>query len=303
MKPIPGDVPEAVRRHLASGATDLRQGEAYTRRLARSHYENFVVAGWFVPRSMRQPFYNLYAYCRIADDLGDEAHGDAALKLLDWWEEELEAAYAGRPGHPVFVALQETNARFGIPIEPYSDLLSAFRQDQVKKRYGDRIDLLDYCRRSANPVGRLVLYLGDAHDPETLRMSDATCTALQLANFWQDVVRDYAIGRVYLPACDMARHGVTEADLAGRRSTPAFAALLREECAWASELFDEGAPLSSVVDRRLRLPLELFTAAGREVLEAIGRQGYDVLTSRPVVCKSRKASLLLDHWWRGLWSR
>ncbi|MCX6362493.1 MAG: squalene synthase HpnC [Armatimonadetes bacterium] len=303
MKPVLGDVPPSVRRYLATGAVDLRQAEAYTRRLAGSHYESFLVAGWFMPRDLRQPFCNIYAYCRIADDLGDEAHGDAALKLLDWWEGELEALYVGRPDHPVFLALQETNARFGIPIEPYRDLLRAFRQDQTKKRYTDRSELLDYCRCSANPVGRLVLHLGGEVAPEMLRMSDATCTALQLANFWQDVGRDHAIGRVYLPTSDMARHGVEEADIAGRRFTPAFAELLREECAWASGLFDEGAPLTGAVARPLRLPVALFTAAGREVLKAIARQGYDVLSSRPVVPKSRKARLLLEHWWGALWRR
>ncbi len=303
MKPILGDVPPSVRRYLATGAVDLRHAEAYTRRIAGSHYENFLVAGWFVPRNLRQPFCNLYAYCRIADDLGDEAHGDAALQLLDWWEEELEAAYAGRPDHAVFVALQETNARFGIPIGPYRDLLCAFRQDQTKKRYADRLELLDYCRCSANPVGRLVLYLGGTPEPEMQRMSDATCTALQLANFWQDVVRDHAIGRIYVPACDMARHAVDEADIADRRFTPAFAELLREECAWAADLFDDGAPLAGAVARPLRLPVALFTAAGREVLETIARQGYDVLSSRPVVPNTRKARLLLDHWWSATWGR
>src|SRR5208282_2919714 len=186
-------------------APSLAEAREYCRRLARSHYENFSVASWFLPERLRQHFFSLYAYCRIADDLGDEV-GDAAvsLQLLDEWQRELNACYAGDPRHPVFVALAETVRQFEIPKHEFADLLTAFRQDQRTSRYETFSDLLGYCRYSANPVGHLVLYLCGYSDAERQRLSDTTCTALQLANFWQDVAVDLEKDRVYIPLEAMA---------------------------------------------------------------------------------------------------
>jgi squalene synthase HpnC len=272
------------------------EAREYCARLAKSHYENFLVASVFVPRKLRQDFYNVYAYCRISDDLGDESGGpENALPLLDWWEEELDSCYVGSPRHPVFVALAETNAKYDIPKEPYSDLLKAFRQDQVKTRYQTFEEVLGYCKYSANPVGRLVLYLGGYRDEERQRYSDATCTALQLANFWQDVARDYSIGRIYLPLEDMERYNVAESEIAERRFTPAFGDLLRFECGRTQGLFDEGMKLLPMIDRRLRLDIEMFSRGGQEVLRMIAAQGYDVLTTRPKVSKRRQVSILVSR--------
>ena len=209
---------------------DLPRARAYCRRLTLGHYENFTVTSLLLPRRLLHHFHAVYAYCRWADDLADETGGgDRALDLLAWWRDQLLACYDGRPTHPVFVALRPTIERFRIPPQPFLDLLSAFEQDQRVKRYQTFEQLLDYCRRSANPVGRLVLYLGEAFDETRAALSDCVCTALQLANFWQDVGRDYDIGRVYLPEEDRRRFGYGDDDLAARRFTPAFAALMRFE--------------------------------------------------------------------------
>jgi len=285
-------------------ACSLAEARDYCARLAKAHYENFLVATLFVPKALKQHFYNVYAYCRIADDLGDESGGpENALPLLDWWESELDACYAGRPQHPVFIALAETNAQFCIPRQPYADLLRAFRQDQTVTRYPTYEDLLGYCRYSANPVGRLVLYLCGYSDAERQRLSDATCTALQLANFWQDVARDYAIGRIYLPLEDMARYRVAEDDIAARRFTPAFADLLRFECERAKGLFEEGLKLCALVNRRLRLDIEMFSRGGLEIIRRIEAQGYDVLTRRPAIPKRRQMALLAGRLLTGLFRR
>ena len=272
----------------------LDEARAYCRRLAESHYENFHVASWFLPRALRPHFHALYAYCRIADDLGDEV-GDAAqsLALLDLWGRELDACYAGRVRHPVFVALQETIRACSIPKEPFADLLTAFRQDQTVTRYPAIEDVLGYCRYSANPVGRLVLYACGEADEERFRLSDATCSALQLANFWQDVRGDYAKGRIYLPQEDLRRWGVSESTLAAGVATPEFRALLRHEVAVARQLFADGLPLIGRVGRDLALDLDLFSRGGLEILRAIERQGYDVLSARPRLTPGTKLKLLL----------
>ena len=273
----------------------LAEAQAYCAKLARSHYENFSVATWFLPAHLRQDFYNVYAYCRISDDLGDEV-GDPqqSLALLDQWECELEAGYAGSPRHPVFVALRETVRKFEIPKQDFSDLLIAFRQDQTVTRFPTFKDVLAYCRYSANPVGHLVLYLCGYRDAERQRLSDFTCTALQLANFWQDVERDYAQGRIYLPLEDMKRFGVTEADIASKRAAPEFIELMRFEVARARAGFQQGLPLIHRVDRNLALDLELFSRGGQEILNAIEKQNFDVLASRPVISKPRKLWLLVS---------
>jgi squalene synthase HpnC len=265
----------------------------YCRRLARTHYENFSVASWFLPERLRQHFFNVYAYCRISDDLGDEVGDpDASLQLLDQWEAELDACYAGKPRHPVFVALAETVRVLDIPREPFADLLKAFRQDQTVLRYPTFQDLLGYCRYSANPVGHLVLYVCGYRDPERQALSDFTCTALQLANFWQDVSLDYLKGRIYLPLEDLRRFGVGEADLAGQHNTPAFCEMMRFEVERARDWFRQGLPLVAKVDRELAIDIELFSRGGQEILNAIERQGYNVLGRRPAISKSRKLALV-----------
>ena len=269
------------------------EAREYCRRLARTHYENFSVATWFLPGRVRQHFFNVYAYCRISDDLGDEV-GDAqaSLQLLDQWEAELDACYSGAPRHPVFVALAETVRTCDIPKQPFSDLLKAFRQDQTVMRYRTFEDLLGYCRYSANPVGHLVLYVCGYRDAERQALSDFTCTALQLANFWQDVSVDYAKGRIYLPLEDLERHGVNEEELASTKNTPAFCEMMRFEVDRARDWFRQGLPLAAKVDRELAIDIELFSRGGEEILNAIARQGYAVLGRRPAISKSRKLALV-----------
>lgn len=276
-------------------APSIAQAQEYCRRLACSHYENFSVASWFLPERLRQHFFNLYAYCRISDDLGDEV-GDrsAALALLDLWGRELDACYEGRARHPVFVALGETIRACSIPKEPFADLLAAFRQDQTVTRFTTMQDVMDYCRYSANPVGRLVLYACGEVNEENFRLSDATCSALQLANFWQDVRGDYDVrDRVYLPQADMQHFGVTDATIAAGVATQEFRSLLRYEVDFARDLFEQGLPLIGKVNRDLALDLDLFSRGGLEILRAIERRNYDVLSARPAITKSTKLQLAL----------
>jgi len=271
------------------------QAEAreYCRRLARSHYENFSVASFFLPAKLRQHFFNVYAYCRISDDLGDEV-GDraASLHLLDLWEAELNACYDRHPRHPVFVALAETVRQFEIPKHEFADLLTAFRQDQRVGRYETFNDLLGYCRYSANPVGHLVLYLCGHSDSERQQLSDYTCTALQLANFWQDVSVDFAKGRIYLPLEDLHRFGVSEETIRDGENTAAIREMMRFEVARAREWFAQGLPLIAKVERALATDIELFSRGGQEILNAIEQQNYAVLGRRPVISKARKLSLV-----------
>ena len=278
---------------IPTSAPSLEQAQDYCRRLARSHYENFSVATWFLPKKLRQDFYNVYAYCRISDDLGDEVGDPAAsLALLDQWQGELDACYAGNPLHPVFVALAETVRNHDIPQHEFSDLLIAFRQDQTITRFETFNDVLAYCRYSANPVGHLVLYLCGYRDAERQQLSDHTCTALQLANFWQDVTVDYAKGRVYLPLEDLRRYSVTEQDIAEKRNTPAFREMMKFEVERARQWFERGLPLVGKVDKELAVDLELFSRGGQEILNAIERQGFVVLGRRPVISKPRKLALV-----------
>ena len=282
--------PEYAIPDLAPSPTEARE---YCRRLARSHYENFSVASWFLPRQLRQHFFNVYAYCRIADDLGDEVGDTAAsLQLLDQWGTELNACYDGRPRHPVFVALTETVREFEIPKHEFADLLTAFRQDQSVTRYETFSDLLGYCRYSANPVGHLVLYLCGYRDSERQLLSDFTCTALQLANFWQDVSADLAKGRVYLPLEDLRRFGLSEEAIRAGENTSAFCAMMEFEVERAREWFAQGLPLIAEVDRRLAIDIELFSRGGQEILNAIEGQQYAVLGRRPAISKTRKLALV-----------
>jgi squalene synthase HpnC len=271
----------------------LEEARDYCRRLARTHYENFSVATWFLPKRLQQHFFNVYAYCRISDDLGDEV-GDpkASLQLLDQWESELDACYSGEPKHPVFVALAQTVRACEIPKHEFSDLLTAFRQDQTTPRYATFQDLLGYCRYSANPVGHLVLHVCGYHDEERQSLSDFTCTALQLANFWQDVSVDYTKGRIYLPLEDLRRFGVSEDDICAQRNTSAFIEMLEFEVTRAREWFQQGLALVEKVDRELAIDIALFSHGGQEILKAIEQQGYAVLGRRPVISKPRKVALV-----------
>src|SRR5580693_2465465 len=278
---------------IPHSAPSLEDAQEYCRRLARTHYENFSAATWFLPKNLRQDFLNVYSYCRISDDLGDEVRdATAALALLDEWQTELDACYAGDPRHPVFVALAETVKKFDIPKHEFSDLLIAFRQDQTVTRFETFDDVLAYCRYSANPVGHLVLYLCGYHDPERQQLSDYTCTALQLANFWQDVSVDYAKGRIYLPLEDLRRYSVSEEDIQHNRNTPAFREMMRFEVERARQLFDRGLPLVGKVDGELAVDIELFSRGGQEILNAIERQNFAVLGRRPAISKTRKLALV-----------
>lgn len=275
-------------------APSLDEALAYCRRLAETHYENFHVATWFLPKKLRPHFHSIYAYCRISDDLGDEVPDAAqALALLDFWGRELDACYEGRSRHPVFVALAETIRTCSIPKKPFADLLVAFRQDQTVTRYARMEDLLGYCRYSANPVGHLVLYACGEVSEDNFRLSDATCTALQLANFWQDVRVDYAKGRVYLPQNDMDRFGVGEEQIAQGLATAGFRKLLRHEVDYTHSLFEQGLPLIGRVQRDLAVDLDLFSRGGLEILRAVERCDYDVLSARPAITKRTKLALAL----------
>jgi len=265
----------------------------YTRWLATHHYENFNVASWLLPKDLHQHFYNLYAYCRWADDLGDEVpQKERALELLDWWERELDACYDDRPSHPVFVALRETITAKNIPKQPFADLLRAFRQDQNVKRYPTWDSMIGYCVYSANPVGLLVLYLCGYRDEERQAMSDATCTALQLANFWQDVERDLEKGRIYIPLDVAALHGLTEDDIVERRFDDRYVNLMRDLISRTRVLFEQGTPLAKMVSGRLSVDLEMFSRGGVAVLDAIEAMGYDTLHQRPAISKAKQVRLL-----------
>jgi squalene synthase HpnC len=287
----PGEL--EIMRHVPQPCCSSAAAQEYTRRLARHHYENFNVVSWLLPKALRQHFYNVYAYCRWADDLGDEVPNPMrALQLLDWWERELDTCYEGKPSHPVFVALRQTILAKEIPKQPFADLLKAFRQDQTTKRYPDWNAVLSYCVYSANPVGRLVLYLCGYRDEQRQRLSDATCTALQLANFWQDVSRDLDKGRIYIPLAAAAAQGLTENDIVEHRFDDRYVRLMQDLIARTRALFAEGLPLAKMVDSRLSVDVEMFSRGGLAVLDAIEAMGYDTLHKRPAIGKLKQARLL-----------
>ena len=280
----------------SAAAPSLAEARAYCRRLTATHYENFSVAGWLCPRELRQHFCNVYAYCRWADDLADETNDPRrSLELLHWWGDELRACYAGDVRHPVFVALADTIREFALPPEPLTDLLSAFEQDQTTTAYETFAELQDYCRRSADPVGRLVLYLGRACDDDLATLSDAICTGLQLANFWQDVRRDRAKGRVYLPRESLRRFDVDESQLDAPAASPEFKRLLRFEVDRAETFLRTGLPLAARLPRNLAGSIWLFAHGGLTILDKIRRLDYDVLRTRPVVSKFDQARLLVGY--------
>ncbi len=274
-------------------AWSLEAAEAYCRRWAKQQYENFTVVSFVLPRRLRQDFYNVYSYCRWSDNLADEvAAPDESLRLLAWWQQQLSLCYGGRPSHPVMLALQRTIQRHALPRQPLTDLLSAFRQDQTQTRYQDDSQLLDYCRRSANPVGRIVLRLADADNEETTPLSDHICTGLQLANFCQDMARDTAIGRIYAPRSRWQKHGVTEAMLLANRSTVQLQAMLGDWVTTARSHFYAGWPLVDRVPRWLATDVDLFARGGLAILEKIEDARCDVWTQRPSVSKVKKLQLL-----------
>ncbi|MEX2598568.1 MAG: squalene synthase HpnC [Dehalococcoidia bacterium] len=283
----------AANSHATADPRSLQEAYAYCTRLAKSHYENFSVGSFLMPRALRAPLYTVYAFCRHTDDLGDEAEGNR-LALLDQWEQDLDRCYVGVPDHPILLALQNVIQQHGIPDAPFRKLIQANRIDQGGGRFQTYEDVLRYCDHSANPVGHMVLYVAGEATQENMRLSDATCTALQLANFWQDVRRDHAMGRIYLPLEDMARFGYTEGALAALRVNNAFRQLMRFEVDRAQALFEEGLPLVGRLSGRLRLDLALFSKGGLRVLQAIREQDYDVLAKRPVVTSKRKLWLTLS---------
>ncbi|HEY1949788.1 MAG TPA: squalene synthase HpnC [Bryobacteraceae bacterium] len=278
------------------GAATYSEAEAreYTRWLATHHYENFHVVSALLPKKLHQDFYNVYSFCRWADDLGDEI-GDPqeSLRLLAWWRSELEGMYRGETGHPVFTALKDTVERHAIPMEPFDRLIRAFVQDQTVTRYQTWGEVFGYCVNSANPVGHLVLYLCGYRDAERQRLSDFTCTALQLANFWQDITVDLQKDRIYLPFDLLARYGYGVDELSTLTLNDRFRSVLRDAVDVAEDLFHKGLPLIDMVDRRLSLDLALFGRGGLKILSKIRDHEYDVLTRRPHISKVERAGILL----------
>ncbi len=306
----------------------LNEAFRYCERLAGSHYENFTVGSLLIPKPLRKHVYAIYSYCRWVDDLGDEPPESLSaslaeagwtpqkgqpsiqgldhagrMRLLDWWEEELQACYAGVPTHPALVALQDTIRTFSIPKDPFLKLIEANRMEQRSDRYATYDDLLFYCDHSANPVGRLFLYLFGYNDQHRQRLSDFTCTALQLANFWQDVACDYRIGRIYFPLEDLDKFNYTEADLSQDVVNQDFRNLMAFEVARAEDLFKRGLPLVDTLKGNARVDVALFTAGGAAVLDAIKKQSYDVLSRRPALSRTKKARLFLSTWAKVRWRR
>lgn len=274
----------------------LDEARAWCKALAESHYENFHVATTLLPKRLRPHFHAVYAYCRVSDDLGDEVPDRAiATRLLDTWRDMLNECFDApeRSRHPVLVALHESIVACSLPREPFLALIRAFRQDQVKTRFANLEELCAYSEDSANPVGHLVLFLCGYRDPTLHALADKTCTALQLANFWQDVGEDLLErDRIYLPADRMAAHGVTESTLRSGIGTPGYRSLLSELVQKTRSLMMEGAPLIDQVDRELAATLRLFTAGGLEILRAIERIDFDTLSRRPEVTRAAKLRLL-----------
>lgn len=288
--------------HSSQPTPDLAAARSYCRTLATTHYENFPLVSWLLPNGLHQHFYNVYAYCRWADDLGDEV-GDPArsLELLAWWRHELAACYANQTRHPVFVALNDTIRQFSIPQQPFEDLISAFEQDQTIREYDTFDQLRDYCRRSADPVGRLVLSLCRQSNDQNVAWSDSICTGLQLANFWQDVARDYAIGRIYLPREDYERFGYRREDFEAKLINTAFLDLMKFEVDRARTFLTNGLPLINQLPGRLQVDIDLFAQGGLKILQRIEGIGFRVWETRPKVTKWDALGLLVGALWRRCW--
>lgn len=265
---------------------------AYCRMWAKRQYENFTVVSFLLPKKFRQDFYNVYAYCRWADNLADEIdEPDQSLQLLDWWRDQLSRCYSGHPDHPVLIALQITIEKYGLPIEPFADLLQAFRQDQRVTRYASEEELLEYCRCSANPVGRILLFMAGVRDADAICWSDQICTGLQLANFCQDMSRDATRGRIYAPRTLWEKHHVTESALLGGVAKPELRSLLTDWVVTSRGYLEAGRPLVERVPSWLATDVDLFVRGGLAILNSIEAQDYDVWTRRPTVSKFQKLLL------------
>ncbi|MDC0261706.1 squalene synthase HpnC [Planctomycetaceae bacterium] len=264
----------------------LLAAREYCQKVTIEHYENFAVVSRLLPKELHPHFQSVYAFCRWSDDLGDEVEGaQKSLDLLAWWKEELEKCNLGQPRHPVFVTLKETIDEFDIPLEPFENLISAFEQDQVKTEYQNLEELTDYCRRSADPVGRIVLHLFVEATPENFELSDRICTGLQLANFWQDIARDYEIARVYLPREDREKSGYTDEMLEQKTSTPEFLALLKYEVNIARQFLLSGRPLVDRLPAKYQVDIDLFVRGGICILDRIEQVDFKTWETRPKVTK------------------
>lgn len=283
---------------------EIAQAEAFSRLIARTHYENFSIASWLLPRSLQQDFYNVYAFCRWSDDLADElGDPEKSRALLSAWEFELNECRGGVPRNPILLALQQTVNRHAIPKQLFTDLLSAFQQDQFKTRYNDEVELLNYCTRSANPVGRIVLTMAQVEDADCLELSDSICTGLQIANFCQDMSRDAAQDRIYAPRTLQERHQVNDAMILERKVTPQLRNLLRDWCGSSRNFLTQGQDLAARVPRWLAVDINLFTRGGLAILKAIEAQHYDVWSHRPTVSKLRKTGLFVQSVFEHYFSR
>lgn len=292
-----GHLPHAITAPLAND-WPLDRAYEFCEKLARSHYENFPVGSVLIPKPLRKHVYAIYAFARIADDFADEGYGEGytereRLDLIEEWRLMLKQSETGEPRHPVFVALKDTRTEFDLPLTLFEDLLSAFAQDVTVTRYESFGQLLDYCRRSANPIGRLILLLFGYRDDERLRWSDEICSALQLANHWQDVAIDLEKDRVYLPEEDLSRFDLTVDDLRTQRIDERFTRMMKYEVERAREMFVRGKPLCTSVRGRLGLELRATWLGGMRILERIEANGYDVFKHRPVITSSDKITILL----------
>lgn len=278
-------------------ALTVAEAQQYTRKVALGHYENFPVVTWMLPRELRQPFYDVYAFCRWSDDLGDEIESQAeSQRLLAWWRKELEHCLSGQAVHPVYVALHETFQKHNLTPQHFHDLITAFERDQVQTRYETFSDLEDYCLYSANPVGRILLELTGVQDQRAFELSDRVCTGLQLINFWQDVFRDWQINRIYLPEEDLRQFGVSTAEIQNRQASDAFRKLLKFQVDRAEQLLNAGEELGKIVPRSIRFDIRLFALGGLRLCEKIRLQNYDVLTSRPRLTKWDIPGLFWKSW-------
>lgn len=268
-------------------SVDLESSYARCEKIAKSHYENFTVGSLLLPRALRRHVHALYAFARTTDDLGDEATGDRP-SLLNAWQRDLERE---EPEHPILPAVRDTIQSFSIPMEPFLKLIEANRLDQKTRRYRTWKDLARYCDHSANPCGRMLLHVFGVRDEDSMRLSDATCTALQLANFWQDIAIDYAKGRVYIPQDDLTRAGYTETDIANGVVDDRFRKLMSSEIGRTRELFEIGLPLANRLSGRIKFDVRLFTAGGMRILELIEKADFDVYRNRPTITKPGKAWL------------
>ncbi|NMP21075.1 squalene synthase HpnC [Sulfobacillus harzensis] len=290
----------------AAEASRIREDFRYCERLARTHYENFSVLSVFIPAQLRPHFAAIYAFCRGVDDLGDEFPGDRR-EALQGWREELIRAYQGRAEQPAFRALERTVEEFQLPFEEFDRLIRANEMDQQAKDYQTVEEVMDYCRHSANPVGRLVLGLFGIRDEERWRLSDATCTALQLANFLQDTAGDLKRGRNYWPEEELAQFGLSRRALAqaagvgGTLDSEAISAFGRYQADRIQRLFQRGARLEHMVPKRLGLQLKLYRLGGQAVVEALRRQAFNPFLGRPVVTVGQKLSIMGAVAAGGLW--